>query len=105
MEQEKIDKVLALTDKRYTAKHDYEALIGVIDELKGHNYSSKDLVLEFFENWNRLYSTTRVMSRLDSGDIEHFYKKVFDTIEQEWRLICEKRLAVVEQIDEKLAKL
>lgn len=101
MEKEKIDKVIALSHKRYVANRDYNALHEILTELEGHNYSNKGLVMGFFENMNSCCTVIRV----NSEDLDNFYAQVFTAIENEWERICNKQLEIVEQADKELEEL
>lgn len=101
MEKEKIEKVLALTEQRYTANRNYKQMREMIDDLYNHNYSNKGMVSTFLENLQGSF----VYSRINPEDLDDFYSQVFTTIENAWEQICNKHLAIVEHIDKELEAL
>lgn len=101
MEKEKIDKVIALVEKRYKTNRDYRYMKEIIDNLYNHNYSNEGFVSAFFEDLKGSF----VYSYINKEDLDEFYRNIFTTIENEWEKICNRQKERYEQIDKELEEL
>lgn len=100
MKQEKIEKVLELCDKRYSASRDYNNFNDMLATIK--DFRSQGSPIQSFLTY---LSESLVMSRISKDDYNNLQTQLYLAAENAWAEICAKQLSILKDIEKELAEL